>query len=315
MRSRSSLAIGIALLLAVGLPASTTLARFADATTSTATIAADTLNAPTALAAIGGATVTLTWVASVDAYATGYAVYRSATSGSGYTFVSSVTPGSATTTTDSPGTGTWYYVLQTTFQSWSSVNSNEASATVSLATSTSFVTCVGSSNAADTAGAGDNNGYESNPSRACATDNSYALDQNSGTGGSQSCGVGVTPDATKDRHRFWGFAFGLPPSVSSVNGIRVQADLKLDAISGSHSLCAQLSWDAGTTWTTIKSLPLTVASETSYVFGTTTDTWGHGWSLAQLNPTNFRLRIIDASTASARDFSLDYVAISVSYSP
>jgi hypothetical protein len=315
MRRALAVALGIAVVLAVILPASTTLARLTDAAASTGSFAADTLDPPTSLAATGGSSVTLTWVASVDAYATGYTVYRSATSGSGYTQVSTVTPGSATTTTDSPGTGVWYYVLRTTFQAWSSINSNQASATVSVAVTTAYVPCLGASNAADTTGAGDNNGYQSNPSRACANDSLLAVDTDSGTGGTQSCGSGATPDALKDRHRFWGFAFGLPGAVTTINGIRLQADVKLDAITGSHNLCAQLSWDGGTTWTSIKSVAVTAAAETTYTFGSTSDTWGHAWTSTQLNTTNFRLRIIDASSVTTRDFSLDYVAISVTYTP
>ena len=60
---------------------------------------------------------------------------------------------------------------------------------------------------------------------------------------------------------------------------------------------------------------MTAAAETTYAFGTTSDTWGHTWSTTQLNTTNFRLRIIDASSVTTRDFSLDYVAISVTYTP
>ena len=315
MRRGPLLVAGCSLLLAIAVPASTTLARFTDPAASTGSIATDTLDPPTALAAVGGPSVTLTWVASVDTYATGYAVYRSATSGSGYALVSSVTPGSATTTADSPGVGTWYYVLTTTFQSWSSANSSQASATVSVVTSTAYVTCVGTSNAADTSGAGDNNGYLSNPSRACVDDSLYAVDTDSGSGGTQSCGTGATPDATKDRHRWWGFALGLPGSVSSINGIRVRTDLRLDGITGSHNLCAQLSWDGGATWSTIKTQAITVAAETTYIFGSTADTWGRSWTAAQFSTTNFRVRIIDASTVTTRDFALDYLAVSVTYTP
>ena len=77
-----------------------------------------------------------------------------------------------------PGAGTWYYVVRTTVGSWDSVDSNQASAVVT-ATSTTFKACV--TTAADTTGAGDNNGYQSNPTRACTSDNSYAQDTDSGT--------------------------------------------------------------------------------------------------------------------------------------
>ena len=81
------------------------------------------------------------------------------------------------------------------------------------------------------------------------------------------------------------------------------------------TLCAQLSWDGGTTWTTIKTQAITVAAKTTYVFGATNDTWGRTWALTELNTTNFRVRIIDASTIATRNFSLDYLAVSVTYAP
>lgn len=59
----------------------------------------------------------------------------------------------------------------------------------------------------------------------------------------------------------------------------------------------------------------TVAAETTYVFGATNDTWGRTWLLPELGTTTFRVRIIDASTMSNRDFSLDYLAVSVTYAP
>jgi hypothetical protein len=303
----------VALLLAVGLPATTTLARFTDSAVSVGTIAADTLDPPTVLAAVGGSSITLTWVPSIDLYATGYDVLRSATSGSGYVLVSNVTPGSAVTTGDSPGDGTWFYTLETTFQSWSSAASNEASATVTLATSTPYVPCT--TTAADTSGAGDNNGYETTPLRACTNDSLFAVDTNSGTGGTQSCGTGSTPATNKDRHKFYGFALGLPAVVTSIDGISLRTDLRLDSITGTHNLCAQLSWNSGVSWTTLKALPVATAGETTYTFGSTSDTWGRSWTSSQLSGTNFRVRIIDASTAGGRDFSLDYVAVSVTYTP
>jgi hypothetical protein len=313
VRSRSSIAVGVALLVAAALPASTTLARFTDSAVSVGTLASDTLEPPTVLAAAGGSSVTLTWVPSADAYASGYVVYRSTTSGSGYAFASSVTPGTAVTTTDSPGSGTWFYTLLTTFEGWSSTASNEASATVSLATSTAYAPCV--TTAADTSGAGDNNGYETNPSRACADDSLFAVDTNSGTGGTQSCGTGATPATNKDRHKFYGFALGIPAVVTSIDGVSLRTDLRLDSISGTHNLCAQLSWNSGLNWTSFKVQPVTSAGETTYTFGSMSDTWGRSWTTSQLSGTNFRVRIIDASTATGRDFSLDYVAVSVTYTP
>jgi len=317
MRRRSPLLTALALLVAVGIPASTTLARFTDAASTTGSFTTDTLAPPTGLVATNGATTTLTWTPSAYAVAhpatTGYNVYRSATSGSGYVLVKSVTPGTAATTADSPGAGTWYYVLKTTFQNWSSVNGNQATAVVSI-TSTTFKPCV--TTLADALNAGDNNGYQSNPARSCVSDTSYAQDTNTGsTFTSASCGAGAVPDTGKDRHQFWAYVFALPGSVAHIDGIRVQTDVMLDAVTGSNNLCAQLSWDGGGTWTTIKTQAITVAAKTTYIFGATNDLWGHAWTQAELDPTLFRVRIIDASTISTRDFNLDYLAVSVTYAP
>jgi hypothetical protein len=307
LRRVTPLVVGL-LLLAV--PTPITLARYTDAAASTGTVRSDTLDPPTSLAASGGATITLTWAVTPDAYATGYTLYRATSAGGTYALVATITPRSSTSYVDDPGNGTFWYRLRASFQSWESVDSNTVSATDGT---TLYKPCT--SNAPDTTGAGDNNGYQSNPARVCADDGSFATDSNSGTGGTQSCGAGATPDATKDRHRFWGYALGLPGTVTSINGIRVRADLALNDASGTTNLCAQLSWDGGTTWTTIKTQAIPAAAETTYVFGSTSDTWGRTWTPAQLNTTNFRVRIIDASSLTTKQFQLDYVAVSVTYTP
>ena len=98
------------------------------------TFTTDTLDPPTTLAATAGAsagTIDLSWTATVDTYASGYRVFRDTSSGGPYAQVAEVTPQSATTYQDTsltPGT-TYYYVLRSFYQTWESVNSNEASAT------------------------------------------------------------------------------------------------------------------------------------------------------------------------------------------
>ena len=115
-----------------GATAQLTLARFTDADASTASISTDTLAPPTNLSATGGLSASLTWVPTVDTYATGYEVWRSTTSGSSYSLITTVTPRTVAATGDSPGPGIYYYVLRSYFQNWRSVNSNQTSATISL---------------------------------------------------------------------------------------------------------------------------------------------------------------------------------------
>lgn len=302
-------AVAISLRAPIGI----SLAGFTAAATSNGTLAADTLAPPTNLTATAGASILLSWTPTVDAYATGYSIERSATSGGPYSTVGSVTPGSAVSATDLPAAGTWYYVLRSTYQAWSSVSSGQVSATLGGLTSTAFSVCT--SNAADTSGAGDNNGYEVAGASGCVTDAVVATDSNTGTSTTASCGTVAAPLATKDRHRFWGNSLGLPASVASIDGIRVQANLGLNATGGTTLLCAQLSWDGGTTWTTIKSTSVLVTAVTTYTFGTTSDTWGHVWTPAQFAAGAFRVRLIDAATQTTKQFRLDGVAVSVTYTP
>jgi len=80
-------------------------------------------------------------------------------------------------------------------------------------------------------------------------------------------------------------------------------------------MCVQLSWDGGATWTTAKSTTTLTTSEAPYVLGTATDTWGRTWSDANFTNANFRVRVINVANSTARDFSLDWVAVKVYYQP
>ena len=307
MRRLLPLGLVVALLAAAAAAAPMTLAQLTAADASTLAIGTDTLAPPTSVAASGAATASLTWTASNDAYAAGYQVLRSTTSGSGYALVRTVTPGSATSTTDSPGNGAFYYVLRSYFQNWISVNSNEAAISLGQ-TSTGYRACAAASNAADTGGNGD--GYEVTAGSACGDGGGNAVDSASGTNTVASCA-----NAGKDRHRWWDFGLGVPGTVTSVDGIALRADVGMNNNGGTTLLCAQLSWDGGTNWTAIKSITPSSAAETTYTFGGAADAWGHGWTGTQLSNANFRVRIIDASSQSNKDFRLDYLAINVTYVP
>jgi hypothetical protein len=310
-RRRSGLIV--AAILVPMLLASTTgvsLARLTDLATSTKAISTDTLDPPTGLAATGGANASLTWTATADTYASGYDLQRAAVSGGPYSVVASIAPRTTVAATDTPPTsGTWYYVLRSVFQNWTSVNSNQATAIVTLgSTPTGFKTCTTTSNAADTGGNG--NGYETAPANACVVDGSVATDANTGTNTTISC-----TDTGKDRHRFWDFGLGIPAAVSAVGGIQVRADVGLNNNSGTSQICAQLSWDAGLTWTAAKSVAVPNVGVTTYVLGATNDTWGRTWLGAELQNATFRVRIIDVSDKTTKDFRLDGLAVQVTYTP
>lgn len=303
---RAVVILGALVLVATAVAAPVTLARFASDDDAEATFSTGSILPPTALAAsVSGTTVTLTWTPTVSAGVEGYDVLRSATSGSGYVVVSSVTPRTASTTTNNPRAGTWYYVLRSSLSNWRSTASNQASATVpSLATG--FKTCT--TNVADTGG--DNNGYQTNRNNACVPDGAVAVDSNSGTNTVLSC-----TNAGKDRHRFGGYSFGLPGTVGSVDGIELTLVASLNSTTGTSYLCIQLSPDGGTTWTATKQATLTSTSLSTYTVGGATDTWGRTWTAAELASGTFVVRVIDVSNQSTKTFRLDGVSAQVHYSP
>lgn len=307
---RRAVALGVALVLA-GLAASApvTLAQFSATASSSATFGTATLRPPTAVTGSGGSSASLGWVASTSASATGYQLLRSATSGSGYAQVKTVTPINAIAATDSPGTGVWYYVLDTYFGNWTSALSNEASVSVGLPVTTPYADCA--NEAPETANAGDNNGYETSPTRGCASDGVAAVDHSSGTNTLLNCA-----DPGKDREQFWGYDFGLPGSLSAVRGISVQLAMGLNNNKGTSRVCVELSWDGGTSWTAPQTVDVANVPITTYTLGSATDTWGHaGWTAAQLSAASLRVRLTDMSTISSKDFDLDDVSVSVTYAP
>jgi hypothetical protein len=313
MRHRRRLGLAAVTVLVpalLGTSAAASLARLTDVDSSSQAISTDTLDPPTGLAATGGVAASLTWTATTDTYASGYEVRRGTVSGGPYALITTVSPRTTVAATDAPGSnGTYFYVLRSVFQNWRSVNSNQASATIALgSTPTGFKTCTTTSNAADTGGDGD--GYETTPTNACVTDGAVATDFNTGTNMSIVC-----TDAGKDRHRFWDFTLGVPASVSAVGGIQLRADVGLNNNSGTSQICAQLSWDGGTSWTAAKSIAVVNVGVTTYALGATNDTWGRTWLGSEFSNANFRVRLIDTSDRTAKDFRLDGLAVQVTYTP
>jgi hypothetical protein len=299
----------VALLVATTVAVPITLARFVDTDTSSATFTAATLEPPTGISATSGSSVTLSWTASTSTGATGYVIERATASGGPYTQIATVTPLTATGYVDSPAAGTYWYRLSTYKGNWVSATTTPMSATVSSSANTGAKPCVSGSNAADTGGSG--NGYESLPNNACAADGAVATDANTGTAArSASC-----TNAANDRERFWGYAFGLPGSVTSIDGITVRTDVGMNNNGGTSVFCVELSWDGGATWTTAKSVTLSVTTVATYTLGSAADTWGHTWSAAQLSTTNFRVRVTDATNQPNKDYRLDYLAVTVNYTP
>lgn len=162
-----------------------------------------------------------------------------------------------------------------------------------------------SANSAETSNSGDNNGFNSNPTRAYSSNNSYADDSNSGNGTGTDCS-----GTDKDRHRYYNYNISMP-SGATIDGIEVRLNAEVDSTSGSPFMCVQLSWDGGTTWTTAKSTSTLTTNEVTYTLGGSSDTWGRTWSESDLTNSNFRVRITNVASNTSRDFSLDWVAVKI----
>ena len=172
---------------------------------------------------------------------------------------------------------------------------------------TGFRNCT--TEAAVTSSSGDNNGFQTSPTNACADDAAFALDNNSGTSTSTSC-----TSTAKDRHLFYGYNFGIPAG-STIDGVEVRLDAKLDSVFGEPHMCAEVSWDGGATWTTAKTTFTIATMENSYFLGSPSDTWGRTWSASDFSDANFRLRITNVASSTFRDFELDWAAVQVAYTP
>lgn len=100
-------------------------------------ISTATLQPPTSLSATAScdgtdsAKIELSWTASTSSFADGYDVYRSSVDGGPYTKIDHVTGGTTAGYTNASlsTNSTYFYVVQSTAQSWTSIDSNQAQAT------------------------------------------------------------------------------------------------------------------------------------------------------------------------------------------
>lgn len=163
-----------------------------------------------------------------------------------------------------------------------------------------------SANGADTGG--DGNGFESNPTRAYASDNSYAQSNNNGNINNN------TNYNNPDRHRYYNYGFdALIPSDATIQGVQVRLDWRLDGNGGTNTMSVELSADGGTTWTSPYATTTEPTSEQTTYLGGAADTWGRTWTPADFYNNNFRVRVSTASTDYLRDFSLDWIPVQVTY--
>jgi len=120
--------------------------------------------------------------------------------------------------------------------------------------------------------------------------------------------VDASTVGTGDRQRYSTFAFGVPGS-STINGIEVAVEGQKTTLNA--TLTASLSWDAGSTWTSTKSVVFTAAADETLTFGGAADLWGRTWADTEFSDTNFRARFIQGD--GGRLIDVDAIQIKVYY--
>jgi hypothetical protein len=154
---------------------------------------------------------------------------------------------------------------------------------------------------------GDGNGFETSPGNAHGDDTANAVDTDSGTVSSTSC-----TSTGRDRHRYFNYGLALS-SDATINGIEVRLDSRVDNTSGSPRMCVELSWNGGVSWTAPLASPTLSTSMASRTLGGAANTWGRSWTPADLSNANFRVRVTAVANSTVRDFTLDWIAVRVTY--
>ena len=150
--------------------------------------------------------------------------------------------------------------------------------------------------AADTGGAGD--GFELLPANAYADGGGNAGNLN-GNG---------------DRHRYYDYGVNLPGGCT-VTGVAVRLDYWLKNTGGTNTLSVDLSWDGGTTWTSVKSDSSEPGVETTVILGGPGDTWGRAWTASEFTNANFRVRVAMDLGNGGQEVYLDWIPLRVYYAP
>jgi len=149
---------------------------------------------------------------------------------------------------------------------------------------------------------------------------SPTADQAEGTGFSNPTnayadegGVASSTHTGTRRHRFYNYSISVPTEAVTV-GIEVRLDWWLDSSSGTNRMEVDLSWNGGSSWTSVKQTTSAPTSQQTVILGGAADNWGRNWSADNLSNNNFRVRVGAYTSASSRTFRLDWIPVRVTYS-
>lgn len=122
------------------------------------------------------------------------------------------------------------------------------------------------------------------------------------------------------------FTFNIP-SGATIDGIELIVEARCNgsqcASFSGDLIEAALSWDNGSSWTSVKQTGELTTSDASYTLGGSSDTWGRSWSSTEFSDGTFQLSIgAQCSTGNCngggspfRTEEIDYLTLNVYYTP
>ncbi len=137
--------------------------------------------------------------------------------------------------------------------------------------------------------------------------------QGAWTGGASvygSDGVYASSDTNGTRHTFGSFGFSVP-SDNTITGIEVK--IEAHRSTQADTISAKLSWDGGSSLTTLETTGTLTATDAVYVLGSPSDTWGRVWTASELNNGNFTIELIYNQGAPGSAVSVDAIQVNVHY--
>ena len=136
------------------------------------------------------------------------------------------------------------------------------------------------------------------------------VDSGSWSNGSQTYdGIDGTyaSDATGTDHTFSVFTNSIP-STNSIEGIVVK--LEVSGTTAAGDIGVELSWDAGSTFTsTGYNTGTLTTTDTIVALGGTSDVWGRAWTPGELSDANFRVRV--TGNPSSNTVQIDAIQVKV----
>ncbi len=130
------------------------------------------------------------------------------------------------------------------------------------------------------------------------------------TGANAYDGVNGTYASTNaaNTHSFTSHSFTVPGG-NSIVGIEVK--LELSGTTAAGTVGAELSWNGGNNWTSLKASPTLTTSDAVISLGSPADTWGRSWTIGEFSNANFVVRLTGAP--SANTVKVDEMQVRVYY--